>query len=145
MRFPAGLLMPKGVGRSENPKLDSRLGGELEGDALDHAVILGDKTLMPPVPPFLEQNKDELTRMTAEDQKFVTDKSKSIRSRAERLFENLRRVEINLKHFKPLRPGSIMSSYLKHEHNCPNDLIEAAERTWGSRIPFTKLDPPICN
>ena len=34
--------------------------------------------------------------MTDEDQKFVTDKSKTLRERAERLFENLRRVEIHL-------------------------------------------------
>jgi hypothetical protein len=143
MRFPPGAQMPSGTGRSERPMLDNRLGRELEGDALDRTLVLGDKKLG--VSPFLDENKDELTRMTVEDQQFVTDKSKSIRSRAARLFENLRRVEINLKHFKPARPGSLRTFNLKHEHNCPDDLIEAAERTWGSRIPFTKPDPPLCN
>ena len=35
--------------------------------------------------------------MTPDDQKFVLNKTQSVGDRAERLFENLRRVEINLK------------------------------------------------
>jgi hypothetical protein len=143
MQFPAGQQMPKAVGKSENPKLDDRLGKELEGPALDRAVILGDKPLG--VEPFLAKNPDELARMTAEDREFVNNTRNSVRARAERLFENLRRVEIHLRHREPLRPTSIPSTYLEHIHNCPKDLVEAAERKWGSRIPFVKKDPPLCN
>jgi hypothetical protein len=149
MRFPPGVQMPQGTGKSEHPMLNNRVGGELEGSALDRILILGvDKVPgdnQPKVRPFLEENSEELRRMTVEDQKFVTDKSKSVRQRAERLFENLRRVEIHLRHSEPWRGGAIKSYYLQHEHNCPNDLIEAAERQWGSRIPFTRPDPPLCN
>jgi hypothetical protein len=134
---------PTAVGMSERPRLDNRLGGELEGTALDRAILDGDKKLG--VKPFLEQHPDELKRMTDEDQKFVSDKSKPPRQRAERLFENLRRVEINLVRVDPVLPGSISVTNLEHVHNCPKDLVEAAERKWGSRIPFFKKDPPICN
>ena len=123
--------------------LNDRLGKELEGPALDRALILGDPKLN--VKPFLEEHPEELARMTDEDRTFVTDSRNSIRNRAERLFENLRRVEINLTHTEKLQPGTIVTHFLQHDHNCPNDLIEAAERQWGSRIPFTKPDPPLCN
>ena len=138
-----GQPAPTAVGLSENPKLDDRLGGELEGSALDRAILYGDEKLG--VKPFLEQHPDELKRMTDEDQKFVSDKSKPPRLRAERLFENLRRVEINLVRFDPVVPGSFTTTNFEHVHNCPKDLVEAAERKWGSRIPFFKKDPPICN
>lgn len=143
MRFPPDQRMPKGVGKSENPRLDDRFGNELEGTALDRAVIRGDPTRG--VKPLLEKHPEELARMTAEDRQFVTDPTKSTRNRAERLFENLRRVEIHLRNRERLRGATIASHYLAHEHNCPNDLIEAAERKWGSRIPFTKPDPPLCS
>jgi hypothetical protein len=127
MRFPASQQMPKAVGKSENRKLDDRLGKELEGPALDRAVILGDRTLG--VDPFLAKNPDELSRLTAEDREFVNNTRNSVRARAERLFENLRRVEIHLRHREPLRATSVPSSYLEHVHNCPQDLVEASERS----------------
>ena len=133
---------PTAAGLSEHPRLDTRLGGELEGRALDSAILRGDPKLG--VIPFLEKHPDELTRMTDEDQKFVNDKSKSDRQRAERLFENLRRVEINLVRQDPVPPTTISVTNFEHVHNCPKDLVEAAERKWGSRIPFFKKDPPIC-
>jgi hypothetical protein len=142
MRFPSDQQMPQVVGRSENPMLNDRLGAELEGVALDRAMILGDTALG--VKPFLEDHPEELARMTDEDRKFVTDKRNPVRDRAGKLFENLRRVEINLKHREALRGATIASYTLEHEQNCPQDLIEAAERKWGSRIPFTKPDPPLC-
>lgn len=140
-RTPA-MSKPTAVGLSEHPRLDTRLGAELEGRALDSAILRGDQKLG--VLPFLEKHPDELTRMTDEDQKFVNDKSKSDRQRAERLFENLRRVEVNLVRYDPVVPGTINITNLEHVHNCPKDLVEAAERKWGSRIPFFKKDPPIC-
>ncbi|MEP6915130.1 MAG: hypothetical protein ABJC89_05765 [Acidobacteriota bacterium] len=143
MRFPAGQQMPKAVGQSENPKLNDRLGKELEGAALDRAVILGDRTLG--VKAFLEEHPNELSRMTAEDQEFVNNPRNQVRARAERLFENLRRVEIHLRHLEPLRGVTVPSSSLEHMDACPQDLIEAAERKWGSRIPFIKRDPPLCS
>jgi hypothetical protein len=143
MVFPPGQQLPKGVGKSEHPKLDDRLGKELEGPALDRAVILGDKTLG--VKPFLEQHPEDLARMTEEDRQFVTDARNSVRNRAARLFENLRRVEINLLQREPLRGVTIKTHDLRHESSCPQDLIEAAEKKWGPRIPFNKPDPPLCN
>jgi hypothetical protein len=143
MVFPPDQRWPTGVGHSEVPKLDDRLGRELEGPALDRAVINGDPTRN--VEPFLKKYPQELTRMTDEDRQFVADTSKSVRNRAERLFENLRRVEIRLLHREPVKDVKLATYYLKHEPACPKDLIEAAERKWGSRIPFIKRDPPICN
>lgn len=142
MRFPPDQRMPKGVGRSEHPRLDDRFGNELEGSALDRAVILGDPTRG--LKPFLEQHPEELVRVTPEDRQFVGDRRNPLRKRAERVFENLRRVEIHLRHREPLRGGTIASYYLEHVQDCPTDLIEAAERKWGSRIPFTRPDPPLC-
>lgn len=82
--------------------------------------------------------------MTEEDCKYVTDSRLTDRRRAERLFENLRRVEIHLSHCEKLRSGEFPDVELVHEHACPADVIEAAERKWGSRIPFTKPDQPVC-
>jgi hypothetical protein len=143
MRFPAGERMPDAVGRSETPALDDRLGRELEGDALRRVIIQGDPARS--VRPFLDANPDERARMTAEDQAFVADTRNSIRSRAERVFENLRRVEINLKGREMLKPGTLVTTNLEHVHSCPDDLVEAAERQWGSRIPFVRRDPPVCS
>ena len=143
MRFPKGVKMPTGTGLSEHPKLDDKLGQELEGSALDRAIILGNKDLN--VGPFLDKHKDELTRMTDEDRKFVTDKTKSIRSRAELLFQNLRRVEIRLNYLEPYRGGKVTLYDLVHEPTCADDLIAAAESKWGPRIPLLKPDPPLCN
>ena len=95
--------------------------------------------------PFLEQCPQELARMTDDDRKYVTDARMSDRTRAERLFENLRRVEIHLRQRERMRDLDVPGTSLVHEHDCPADVIEAAERKWGSRIPFTKPDPPLCN
>jgi len=144
MKFPPDRQMPQGVGKSELPKLDDRLGKELEGPRLDRAMILGDKTL--PVNPFLDDHPEELTRMTAEDQTFVTDKRNSVRDRAERLFENLRRVVINLEHREPFKEVPFTTTMLQPERPCSKDIADAAERQWGPRvrIPLSKPDPPLC-
>ena len=140
-------LWPAGAGLSEKPKLNDAIGREIEGDALDRILIFGkpgnDSTR---VLPFLTENPKELERMTIEDQKFVTDPNKTPRQRAERLFENLRRVEIRLRKNEPLHGATFKDAYLEYVHPCPNDVIEAAERHWGSRIPLrlTKPDPPLC-
>ncbi|MCI0428832.1 MAG: hypothetical protein L0Z46_12540 [Nitrospiraceae bacterium] len=143
MRFPPGKSMPSGVGLSENPKLDVRPGVELEGAKLDGVMIHGDKKAEDKRP-FLEKHPYELARMSEDDRKYVTDARTSDRKRAERLFENLRRVEIHLRQREKLRDVDVPGTYLVHEHDCPPDVIEAAERKWGSRIPFTKPDPPLC-
>ena len=147
--------MPLEVGLSECPKLDIRPGVELEGAKLDRAMIKGglkfecckiDRVVITGEKsgPFVEQCPGELARMTANDQKFVTNRRISERSRAERLFQNLRRVEIHLLQREKLHPIDIPGTTLVVEHNCPADVIEAAERKWGSRIPFTQPDPPVC-
>ena len=145
MVFPFGETMPTGVGRSERPKLNDALGKELEGAALDRAVIDGDKKLN--VNPFLDDNKDELTSMTDDDQKFVQDKTKPVSERAKRLYENLRRVEINLKHRQELKDTKFPTTRLEHLRSCPKDLMDAAEKQWGpvARLTFKRRDPPICN
>jgi hypothetical protein len=138
------LRMPAADSKSEQPILNDQTGKELEGAALDRALILGIPTRTPKLKPFLEEHPEERSRMTAEDLKFIADPRKSVRDRAERLFENLRRVEIRLE--RPLPHDITLPDYeLRHERPCPDDLIEAAERQWGSRIPFTKPDPPLCN
>ena len=155
MRFPNGKSMPSGVGMSECPRLEERPGVELEKAKLDRAMVRGgfvfeccereptasqaDKSL-----PFVKQCPTELARMTENDRKFVTNSGFNDRSRAERIFENLRRVEIHLLQREKLRDVDHPGTRLEHEHNCPPEVIEAAERQWGSRIPFTKPDPPIC-
>lgn len=158
MRFPAGKRMPQGVGKSEFPMLDVRPGVELEGPMLDRVMIHGGvKFKCDPKAQdknkalekgafgrFVDQCPEELTRMTEEDRKYVTDSRMSDRKRAERLFENLRRVEIRLSHCEKLRPGEFSDVQLVHEHDCPADVIEAAEREWGTRIPFLKPDQPVC-
>ena len=141
---------------SECPKLDASPGVELEGAKLDRAMIHGGvafeccefdraATQAGKKGPFVEQCPAELARMTDTDRKFVTNSGFSDRKRAERLFENLRRVEIHLLQREKLRDIDVPGTRLVHEHNCPAEVIEAAERQWGSRIPFTKPDPPICN
>jgi monoamine oxidase/subtilisin family serine protease len=159
MRFPAGKSMPAGVGLSELPKLVKAPGVEIEGVELDRVIIHGgveiecseldrvnihgDKKAADKRP-FLEQCPKELARMTEDDRKYVTDARMSDRNRAERLFQNLRRVEIHLRQREKLRGADVPGFYFVHEHDCPPDVIEAAERKWGSRIPFTKPDPPVC-
>jgi hypothetical protein len=138
------MRMPTAEGRSEKPILDDQSGKELEGAALDRALILGIPTRVPKLKPFLEEHPKEPSRMTAEDLQFITDRRNTSRNRAERLFENLRRVEIRLE--RPVPRGVTLPDYeLEYVRPCPDDLIEAAERQWGSRIPFTKPDPPLCN
>jgi hypothetical protein len=155
MRFSAGKSMPSGVGLSEFPKLDVRPAVELEGAMLDRVMIHGgvkfecneeaeDKNKVPDKGPFVSQCPKELARMTEGDRKYVTDSRLSDRKRAERLFENLRRVEIRLSHCEKLRPGEFSDIKLVHEHDCPAEVIEAAERKWGTRIPFLKPDQPVC-
>jgi hypothetical protein len=159
MRFPAGKSMPTGVGLSELPKLDESPGVELKGSKLDSVIIHGgveiecselDRVIIhgdkkaADKRPFLEQCPKELARMTEDDRKYVTHDRMSDRRRAERLFENLRRVEIHLRQREKLRDVDVPGTSLVHEHDCPPDVIEAAERKWGSRIPFTKPDPPLC-
>ena len=156
IRFPSGKGMPSGVGLSECPKLDASPGVELEGAKLDRAMIRGGVKFeccklegvtiqAGTAGPFVKQCPSELARMTENDRKFVTDPRFGDRQRAERLFENLRRVEIHLLQREKLRDIDVPGTRLVHEHNCPPEVIEAAEKQWGSRIPFTKPDPPICN
>ena len=156
MRFPPGKSMPSGVGLSECPKLEERPGVELEGAKLDRALIRGGVKIqcckldrataqVDEKGAFVKQCPTELARMTETDRKFVTNPGISDRRRAERLFENLRRVEIHLRQREKLSDVDIPGTRLVREHNCPPEVIEAAERKWGSRIPFTKPDEPICN
>lgn len=152
------MRLPAGVGLSEFPKLDKRPGVELKDPMLDRVMIHGGVKLQcnpkaqdenkplgkAPFGSFVDQCPQELARMTEEDCKYVTDSRLTDRRRAERLFENLRRVEIHLSHCEKLRSGEFPDVELVHEHACPADVIEAAERKWGSRIPFTKPDQPVC-
>ena len=142
MRFPPDQKMPTGVGHSEKPTLNDKLGRELEGAALDRAIIDGDPALK--VKPFLEENPKEAARLTDEDRAFINDTKNTLRKRAERVFENLRRVEICLRHRRKFKETPFQSFILQHERPCPKDLVEAAERKWGPRLPFNRPDPPLC-
>lgn len=82
--------------------------------------------------------------MTEGDRMYVTDQRLSDRKRAERLFENLRRVEIHLRHIEKRSSVDVPGVRLEHEHDCPADVIEVAVGRWGSRIPFTNPDAPLC-
>ncbi len=156
MRFPPGKSMPLGVGLSECPKLEASPGIEIEGTQLDRAMIRGGvkfecceinhlKIQGDKKGSFVEQCPAELTRMTEDDRRFVTNPRFSDRNRAERLFQNLRRVEIHMIKMEKVRGVDRPDIEFRHEHNCPPEVIEAAERRWGPQIPFTKPDPPICN
>ena len=140
MRFPPRRSLPTAVGLSEHPKLDVEPGVELEGPELDRRMLEGGKE---GEKAFLVEHPGERARMTDFDRRYVDDTRVSRRGRAERLFENLRRVEIRLTHIERV-PVEIPDIALVHVHDCPADVIEAAERKWGSRIPFTKPDPPVC-
>jgi hypothetical protein len=109
---------------------------ELEGSELDDRV-LGE---------FRDQHPEELTRMMPEDRRFIEDASKSKRDRAERMFQNLRRVEVRLRKIKKFDSGPIPVKDVAYEREqeCPQDVLEEAERKWGTRIPFTKAPPPLC-
>lgn len=155
MRFPTGKSMPAGVGRSECPKLEERPGVELEKAKLDRAMIHGGVVFeccerAPSLAqgdkqgPFVKQCPTELARMTEGDRKFIVNKGFSDRNRAERLFQNLRRVEIHLLKREKLRDVDMPGTRLEHEHNCPSEVLQAAERKWGPQIPFIKPDPPLC-
>jgi hypothetical protein len=146
MKFPEGVQMPPGVGKSEKPMLSDAIGLEIEGPALDRILIFGrpGDAKSPRVLPFLTENADELKNMTVEDQKFIADPNKTPRQRAERLFENLRRVEIHLRKDEPFNRATFKDPALEHMHPCPDDLIEAAVGEWGSRSPVIKPDPPFC-
>lgn len=139
MRFPPGKSMPTGTGKSEYPMLDARAGVELEGSALDTVMIKGNRK----VKPFLELNPDERTRMTEADLKFIESRA-DVGKRAERLFENLRRVEIQMHFDEKLKPAHIPGTDLVREDKCPQEVLDAAVRKWGSMIPLTKPDPPVC-
>jgi len=109
---------------------------EVEGDALDSAVV----------GKFRKEHPEENTRMTDEDRAFIENPGHSTRARAERMFENLRRVEINLSHFEKFKDVPHEGVELvRDDDECPTDIAEAAEERWGSRIPFVKADPPLCN
>jgi hypothetical protein len=109
---------------------------ELEGSELDERVV----------GKFLAEHSEELARMTPEDRRFVQDTSKSTRQRAERMFENLRRVEVKLSKNEKFDTGPVpvKDTAYEREEECPQDVLEEAERKWGTRIPFTKAPPPLC-
>jgi hypothetical protein len=108
---------------------------ELEGDALDEAIVGR----------FREEHPEEMLRMMPADRAFVGDAGKSVRKRAERMFENLRRVEIVLRWDQQLGTKDIPVKDTMYERDeCPQDVLEEAERKWGTRIPFTKSPPPLC-
>ena len=83
--------------------------------------------------------------MTANDRAFVSDAGKPVRKRAERVFENLRRVELLLDHTQKLVGKDIPVDDVEYQRDeCPQDVLEEAERRWGTRIPFEKAPPPLC-
>lgn len=142
MRFPRGFKLPTGVPESEMPMLKDRHGREIEGRDLDRLLIDGDKKLG--VRPFLDQYPHERDWMTKGDRKFIENDRKRTRDRAERLFENLRRVEIHVIRHEPYKGGSIADTELRREPVCPDAVKEAVAGEWGTMIPFTKADPPLC-
>jgi hypothetical protein len=109
---------------------------EVEGDELDTAVV----------GKFREEHPEETARMMPADRAFVDDASKSTRKRAERMFENLRRVELVLDWTERIQGKDIPQKDIGFERDddCPQDVIDEAERKWGTRIPFTKAPPPLC-
>jgi hypothetical protein len=107
---------------------------ELEGKPLDEAIV----------GKFLQQHPEELARMTAADRAFVTDAGKPVRKRAERVFENLRRVELLLDRTQKFATDIPVKDVAYERDECPQDILEEAERRWGTRIPFEKAPPPLC-
>jgi hypothetical protein len=139
MRFPTPKYVPPAVGEAETPKVDDRV----DGTALERLIILGDKSRE--IPPFLEAQSDELRRMTTDDQQFVTDRRRSVHDRAERVYQNLRRVEVQLRKYEPYKGPARPDVEYQTVSPCPDDLIAAAERHWGSRFSKPSPDPPLCS
>lgn len=148
--------MPSGVGLSEFPRLERTPGVELEGSELDRVMVRGslkgrdfkfkcggkgadkgaDKG------PFVDQCPAEKARMTEPDRSFVTDQTRSDSQRAERLFENLRRVEVHLVKWEKLS-GAVSKIDFVHEHDCPREAMDAALRHWGTRVMFRPDQPAV--
>ena len=84
--------------------------------------------------------------MMPADRAFIDDAGKSTRQRAERMFENLRRVEVLLDWTEQIKAKDVPVHDVGYERdeNCPEEVIHEAERKWGTRIPFTKAPPPLC-
>jgi hypothetical protein len=108
---------------------------EVEGNELD-AAIVGD---------FRENHPEETARLMPDDRAFIANASHGTRKRAERMFENLRRVEVILQRKEKLKDLPVHGYELNRDDECPQDVIDAAERKWGTRIPFTKAPPPLCS
>jgi hypothetical protein len=140
MQVPAGEKSLVWEGKSEQPVLDDPAGGELEGPKLWRQLIVGDANCRP----FLEANPKELARMTAEDQKVVTDSSVPVRQRTRVLYQNLRRVALCLRQKEAVKGKDVPSFWLDHMSECPDDVLAAAEGHWGVRVPRPNPDPPIC-
>lgn len=109
---------------------------EVEGDELDAAIVGA----------FREAHPEESARMMPVDRAFIGDAGKSTRQRAERMFENLRRVEVLLDWTEQIKgkDTTVHDVGYERDENCPEEVIHEAERKWGTRIPFTKAPPPLC-
>jgi hypothetical protein len=140
MVFPGGGSMPKGIAESERPRLVDRHGREIEGRDLDRLLVDGDTTQG--VKPFVEQYPGELRWMTEGDRAFIQNPKEKRRDRAARLFEYLRRVEITLA--RRIKAVKLPDFALYPVAACPDEVRHAAERKWGTTIPFTRPDPPLC-
>ena len=80
--------------------------------------------------------------MTDEDRAFIENPGHSTRARAERMFENLRRVEINLSHFEKFKDVPHEGVELvRDDDECPTDIAEAAGRSGGTSGPVREGRP----
>lgn len=87
----------------------------------------------------------ELERLPAEERAFVTDEGTSVHRRAERIYPWLRRADVALvkdwiQHFEPIE---VPSTWYEGTA-CPQEVENAADGHWGSRIPFNLPEPSIC-
>ena len=108
---------------------------EVEGDELDAAIVGR----------FREQHPEESSRICP-GPRVRRRRGKGTRKRAERMFENLRRVEVVLDWTEKSRASRARWRDVGYERdeNCPEDVINEAERKWGTRIPYEKAPPPLC-
>jgi hypothetical protein len=113
---------------------DEKFANDKEGTELERTVVSQ-----------FVADKAEMDRLPAEDQEFVKNEKISIHRRAQKVYEWLRRADIQLdkhwtQHFDPIWIPT--TDFVKVD--CDKDVETAADNHWGGRIQFTKPEPDIC-
>jgi len=133
-------VKPTGRGELFSSSHTAKVGGveterEDEGSVLDRKVV-----------PAFTADPAELNRLTSADRKLVEDPRAGTRRRAAKLYEYLRRADVQLlrEWDEPTQPVRIPDVAFDPVPACPAVVEAAAERQWGPRIPYTPGEKSVC-